>query len=242
LEAVALGQMFHFGKWVFLSTIAGFLVNQGDRAILGLYVSLQDLGIYNIGYFLASVPLLLSFALQQTVMMPLYRMKPPSESATNRAALNKARRLIALLMLTVAGILAFIGPPLVAFLYDGRYASAGAMIPLFCISTVPAITLNTITAALIGVGDTKGSFFVIGITATLQIALLIFLISEFGILGAIFSPGIAVILSYPVRLFYSLKYEIFDLTQDLGITLIGAAPPLVACILYWAEIRSLFNI
>src|SRR6056297_524623 len=49
LERDAFWQIFHFGKWVFLSTAAGFLITQGDRAILGLYLPLETLGIYNIG-------------------------------------------------------------------------------------------------------------------------------------------------------------------------------------------------
>ena len=58
MEGSAARQIFRFGKWIFLSTAAGFVINQGDRAILGLYVPLDVLGVYSIGYFLASVPIL----------------------------------------------------------------------------------------------------------------------------------------------------------------------------------------
>lgn len=240
LEADAAKQIFQFGKWIFLSTIAGFLVNQGDRAILGLYVSLETLGVYNIGYFLASIPLILSRALQQTVMTPLYRIRPPAESSANRASIFRARRMIALAMLAAVGLLGFIGPPIVAFLYDPRYAAAGAMITLFSISMVPLISLNAVGAALIGAGDTRAMFFVVGTTALFQTVLLFYAVSAYGVPGALLTPGLAVLASYPLRLVYSLKYGVFDPIQDFGFTLVGLVLPLTACAFYWNEVTILF--
>lgn len=240
LERDAAKQIFSFGKWIFLSTVAGFVVNQGDRAVLGFYVSLEMLGIYNIGYFLASVPVLLNFALQQAVMMPLYRMKPPMESDQNRKALFRARRLIALSMLAVAALLAVIGPPLVKFLYDPRYAEAGAMITLFSLSVVPMVCLNTVGAALIGVGDSRSMFFVVGATAILQIGLLIGAVQSFGVPGALIAPGLAVLASYPLRLIYSLKYKIFDPVQDMLFTSLGFIVNIIFCGVYWDDIIALF--
>lgn len=240
IEREAAKQIFSFGKWVFLSTVAGFLVNQGDRAILGFYVSLDTLGVYNIGYFLASVPVLLNFALQQAVMMPLYRMKPPMESDQNRKALFRARRLIAASMLAVAALLAVAGPPLVELLYDPRYTEAGAMITLFSLSVVPMVCLNTVGTALIGVGDSRSMFFVVGTTAVLQIGLLLGAVQSFGVPGALIAPGLSVLASYPLRLNYSLKYKIFDPVQDILFTLIGLITSVICCALYWEDIIALF--
>ncbi|MEM8633365.1 MAG: oligosaccharide flippase family protein [Pseudomonadota bacterium] len=241
-EREAFWQIFHFGKWLFLSTAAGFLINQGDRAILGLYISLEALGIYNIGYFLASAPLLLSQALQQKVIFPLYRMKPPSESAANRAALFRARRLLAFGLMSITGLLGFIGPPLIEFLYDPRYTTAGAIITLFTLSLMPMISLNTVTAAVMAAGDSRAMFIILGVTAFLQIVLLFFAVSAYGIPGTLASPGIAVLASYPLRLAYSRKYGVFDPIQDFGLTLLGFAVAGVACVLYWSEIRLLFTL
>ncbi|MDN3713166.1 oligosaccharide flippase family protein [Paracoccus cavernae] len=59
LEPEARSELVHFGKWIFLSTICGFLLFQGDRLILGRVLSLEQLGIYNIGQFLGTVPMML---------------------------------------------------------------------------------------------------------------------------------------------------------------------------------------
>ena len=54
-ERASAHELVHFGKWVFLSTACGFALSQGDRLILGAFLPLDRLGVYNIGYFLATL-------------------------------------------------------------------------------------------------------------------------------------------------------------------------------------------
>jgi len=60
-ERLAASELISFGKWIFLSTICGFLFNQADKLILGKYLSFDVFGVYNIGFFLASFPMLYSY-------------------------------------------------------------------------------------------------------------------------------------------------------------------------------------
>ena len=84
-------ELMRFGRWIFLSTVCGFVIAQGDRVILGKYLSLDLLGIYNIGYFLASFPLLLGAAVTGRILIPLYRESPPAASAENFRKLRLMR-------------------------------------------------------------------------------------------------------------------------------------------------------
>jgi O-antigen/teichoic acid export membrane protein len=88
-ERRAAGELIHFGKWIFLSTIFWFFASQGDKAILGKFLSLESLGIYNIGYFLASFLLLLGLNVTSRVMIPVYREKAaPARIARLRSGLS----------------------------------------------------------------------------------------------------------------------------------------------------------
>lgn len=69
LERAAALDLIHFGKWIFLSTVGGFFLLQGDRAILGAHLTLSELGIYNIGAFLATFPMLLGQAVTGRVLI-----------------------------------------------------------------------------------------------------------------------------------------------------------------------------
>lgn len=242
LEREAFWQIFHFGKWIMLATAAGFVVNQGDRAILGFYMSLEALGIYSIGYMLASVPLLLLFALQGKVVIPIYRMKPPMDSSSNQNAIFRARRLLALGALSISVFLAYAGPPLVNLLYDSRYEIAGPIITLYSLSLVPALCLNTIRGALIGLGDSRRAFYITLTTAIFQTIFLFTLIELAGIFGAILAPGLAVLASYPLRVVYALRYKVWDPLQDIWFTLAGLILCGGACFFYWQKIVQLVDI
>jgi O-antigen/teichoic acid export membrane protein len=43
-------EIFHFGKWLFISSILGFLVNNGDRLLLGGLIDASLLGVYVIAF------------------------------------------------------------------------------------------------------------------------------------------------------------------------------------------------
>lgn len=93
-ETLARRELVRFGRWIFLSTLCGFLLSQGDKLILGKYLSLEALGVYNIGFFLASFPLLLGRALTERMVIPLYREHPPAASAANFARLRRMRAVL----------------------------------------------------------------------------------------------------------------------------------------------------
>ena len=70
---------------------AAFWSRRGTGSILGRDLSLDVLGIYNLGYFLASFPLLLAGAVTGRVLIPLYRDCPPAASAANFQKLQLMR-------------------------------------------------------------------------------------------------------------------------------------------------------
>ena len=51
-DKLAFREIVHFGKWMFLSSILGFLVNSGDRLLLGGLVNSNNLGIFSIAYLI----------------------------------------------------------------------------------------------------------------------------------------------------------------------------------------------
>ena len=139
LEKDSTRRMFQFGKFIFLSTLAGYFLNQGDKVILGRYVSLEDLAIYNIAYVLAAMPLLLSGMFNERIFYPLYARQPPTESEANRWQLNKTRLFVSAGMVSVIALMALVGDPLVRLLYDSRYHAAGAMMTLIALSLLPRL-------------------------------------------------------------------------------------------------------
>lgn len=215
VDRSAVGELVHFGKWIFISSACGFLINHADRSILGLFITLELLGVYSIGFFLASVPLLLGQPLASKIIFPLYKQRPPWESAGNQRNIFRIRRWLTGSLLAISAILVVTGDFLVRFLYDERYTLAGPMLVLMTISQLPFVILSSYDQILLAAGDSKRFMKRIVIASIVQTTLLVLGVNYFGLIGAIIAPGLASLMVYPVLVSAVRRYDGWDRTHDL---------------------------
>jgi O-antigen/teichoic acid export membrane protein len=219
LEWPAARDLVHFGKWIFLSTLAGFLVQQADRLVLGRYLSMTDLGLYNIGVFLASFPLMLGSTLVVRLMIPVYRQSPPAASAENFARLRRIRAGLTLALLGMAAPLVLMGPWIVGLLYDPRYAGAGPVMVLIGLALLPQLATLAYDRAALANGDSRGFFVVGGARAAALVGLLFALVPQHGVAGAAGALAAAAILGYPLQVWLARRHGAWDGPHDLAAAL-----------------------
>ena len=229
-DAAAGHELVHFGKWILLSTVCGFVLSQGDRLILGAYLTLQQLGIYNIGYFLASFPWLLGGAVTMRVMIPLYRDDPIGAKAANAPRVRRMRMVQTGGLLALLAALALIGVPLVHLLYDDRYVAAGAIVVLVACVQMPAVVGMTYDQAALAAGDSKAFFAVLLAKACLQTAFFLSGAHVWGLVGALAGQGIALALSHPLIIWLARRHHVWDRRHDLAG---GAFAALAAALALW---------
>lgn len=232
-ERSAAGELIRFGKWIFLSTACYFLTSQGDRAVLGKFLTLETLGLYNIGYFLASFPMMLGHAVNQRVMIPVYREKPPAASAENRRKLSRMRFALTAGILGLLLLVALIGPWLVGVLYDDRYSLSGPIVTLTAISLFPSVIGMTYDQAALAAGESRGFFVYTAARAALQTALLLAGAMTWGLIGAIAALGVSMLLVYPVLIRLAVVHRAWDPRHDLVFGGLGAAVSALA--LWWNQ-------
>lgn len=240
-ERPAMRELLTFGIWIFPSTIATFIAMQSDKFLLGIYVSLETLGIYNIGYFLASFPLMLAQTLGGRVMTSFYRNSPPGESAAN---FNRIRKLIFVAFggLSVSIIvLVLIGGWLVAFLYDDRYLEAGVMLVTLTSMHILQIHQIPYQHAVLGLGSSRQYFTLIAVKALAMISCIWLGLEFFGLLGGIIGQGVAFLISYPASLFYAIRMKVWDPLFDIFLFAVAAVITSTAWFLYSDQMQSLIG-
>lgn len=241
-EKTSANELIHFGKWIFFSTIAGFLYSQGDKVVLGKFLSLDLLGIYNIGYFLASFPLLLGSTVVRKIMIPIYRETPPAASRKNFLKLRKMRMLLTSGLMTGAIILACVGGILIDFLYDPRYAMAGAIVVLVAVSQFPAIITQSYDQAALAAGDSR-RFFVLAVSkAIIMMTAIMIGVSVAGLLGALVGQALAMILIYPVMVWLARRQGAWDPLHDAIFGIIGLAGVGLAISINYKAVTALMAI
>lgn len=214
LERPAARELVHFGKWIFLSTVAGFLVQQADKLVLGRYLSMGELGIYNIGFFLASFPLMLGTTLVVRLMIPVYRQSPPSESAANFARLRRIRGGLTLALVGMMAPMVLLGPWIVGLLYDARYAGAGPVVVVLGLALTPQLVTLAYDRAALAQGDSRGFFVVNGARAAVMVALLVALVPGQGVIGAALALAAAAVLTYPLQVWLARRHGAWDPAHD----------------------------
>ena len=234
-------ELFSFGKFVFLTTMSRFFIDRGDKAVMAGFISFALLGVYNMGYMLAVLPLTLVRKVSMRVIFPLYRMKSPTESVENQQKLFRARRGIILGSLCLNALFALSGVALIEFLYDPRYALAGPVIVLFCCSMVPVIAFEGYVSALLGHGDSKRGFYYLILTAIIQLGLLFLGVNLYGIFGAIIAPGIAALLTYPLLARFVRRYSAWDGKGDIAALVFGTLTCGGALWLHWEDVLKLMT-
>ncbi len=239
-EPAAARDLIHFGFWLFLSTACGFLVAQGDKAILGKYLTLEQLGLYNIGFFLASFPMLLGQNITGRILIPLYRERPPAASAENFRKLRRMRFSLTGAIFLLVAVMAFSGEWIVGQLYDPRYAAAGAILVLVSVIQLPQVIGMTYDQSALAAGDSRNYFYLTAARALFLVIGLIIGAEMMGLIGALIGQAIAGLLVYPILVWLARRHGAWDALHDLVFMTLGIGLTILALIVDQTAIAALF--
>lgn len=221
-EGEAGQDLLKFGFWLFLSTSCGFLVAQGDKAILGKYLTLEQLGLYNIGFFLASFPMLLGQTVTGKILIPMYRERPPGASAENFAKTRRLRFPLTAAVMTLLGVMAFSGEWLVDQIYDPRYSAAGAILVLIAVIQIPTVIGMTYDQSALAAGDSRNYFLLTAARALFLVTGLLVGAEWMGLVGALIGQAVAAISVYPLLIWLARRHGAWDGLHDLVFAAVGA--------------------
>ncbi len=221
-EREAAAELIGFGKWIFLSTICGFLYMQGDKLLIGKFLTLDQFGIYNIGFFLASFPLLMGSMMTRKILIPVYRERPPAESEENFRKLQKIRFLLTAGMMALTGSVSVAGVVLIDLLYDARYLMAGPVVVLIAAMQMPQLLVLTYEQAALAAGDSR-RFFVLSVARAVLVLGCLYTGLQFGgLFGALIGQGVAGVAAYPFVVWLARHAQAWDAKHDAVFACIGA--------------------
>ena len=213
-DSTAFHEIFHFGKWIFMSSILGFLLSRGDQLILGGLISAELLGVYSIALYLATALRLVFGKVFGSVFYPAL-----SEVAKNRrsdlsATYYKMRKYIDASTYFTAGLLFFIGNIIIAILYDERYIEAGWMLQILSLSLIYVGPGMLADQCFLALGRAKLLSYLIALQVIVLFVTVPILFYYGGLdralWGIIFTPVVKVIVSY----FFMHKYNLLQIKKE----------------------------
>lgn len=182
-------EMFNFGKWVTVSSVAHFVSSHSEQLILGALFPGSIIGLYAIAKLLADAFQGILLRLQGALTLPVLSEVLRDSPETLRDKYYRLRLPIEAGAFLSAGVLLAAGPGIVEVLYDDRYREVGWMLQIVALSLL-ITPLQAIGHAFVANGQTR---FVAAVSifqaASLVVALSVGYLAG-GLGGAIF--GIAV--------------------------------------------------
>jgi O-antigen/teichoic acid export membrane protein len=218
----AVNELVRFGKWIFLATAVTFIINQGDRALLGLYVTKQTLGLYAIATVWSRMGVLALNRLNAQVLFPLYSALVKRSDPQLRDNVLKIRLRLAMVFVPLAWVLSIFGQRIIDMLYDGRYADAGWMLQFLAIGGIGMTITATSSGILLAAGDSFRHM-VFQISRSLMLVASIIIGAYFGgTKGLIICLTISRFLDYPVLVWAIKRYSVWFPYLDMAILSISA--------------------
>jgi O-antigen/teichoic acid export membrane protein len=213
-ERSAFREILGYGKWIFVSSIVGFVAASGDRILLGGLIDARLLGVY-------SIALLLFNAAEQTLGKVLGDVTFPALSEVARQRRKDLRRTVyrfhlplAVFAYGSAGVLLVAAPSLVSVLYDPRYHDAGWILQILAAALV-SVPARVHAICLLSLGQSRRhSLLAIAKLITLAVSLPI-AFHLYGLPGAVWAVVLSHLSIMPLALFFAAREGFLAPSREL---------------------------
>lgn len=129
----SVSELLHFGKWVMLSSLLGFLAMQGDKLLLGAYLTSEQLGWYAIAILFIGAADQIVRRFQTSIGYPLIAQKARVGTKEFVRGYYKFRMFTDPFILVGACTLFMVGDDLIRLLYPPAYSNAGWMLQILAV-------------------------------------------------------------------------------------------------------------
>jgi len=218
-------EIFHFGKWIFVTSLLSYWVLGGDRIILGANITAHEMGIYSIAIFIVG-------AVRDGLAAIMHRVFYPVISSCLREggdALGVYYRFRLPLDLCVCGLCGFLfvaGDEVISILYDDRYLNAGKFITILAVSLL-ADRYNGLSIYFLAKGTPRKTIPVTFSRAVMLAIGLPLVFAKFGFFGAVIFLGVYPLLIVPLQLYQKYRAGLLRISSEVAYT-VFIFPGLVA--------------
>lgn len=196
-DKTAFSEIFRYGRWVVLSTGSLYLSMQGDKLIIGKFLSLEFVGVYGIAITFSMLINDIGEKVASRFLFPIYRkfmeVNPPQLKQV-----RKYRTIGVIFGVIACSPLVIGGQWLIDVLYDERYQAAGWMLQFLAIAGVLRLFDSMLRPLFLAVANSFDSMVYQVIKGCLSVTLLLVGIWNYGLQGFLMALIIAPVLNLVV--------------------------------------------
>lgn len=199
-------EMFNFTKWIMLGVTAVYFINWGDNLVLRLYVSMGDIGAYNLAYQVFKSVLSLTFIIH-AYFLPFVTQHIHDRTKMREYLFKKRPRILLLGFVAVAAFFVA-GPAILTAIYGNKYADSSAILRILLLALVPTLHAVLYAPILNALKKYKFTQTVNTLQVVLNVILNLLLVPRMGLIGA----AIATVFAYfcqaaIIEIYFRLKLK-----------------------------------
>jgi O-antigen/teichoic acid export membrane protein len=212
----SLREIVGFGKWIFVTSILGFLAANGDRLLLGGLTDSATLGLYAIAFLIVGALQEAFSKLAGNVAFPVFSAVVRERRVVLKQTYYRFRLAMDVTTLLITGVLFSAGHLLIRLLYDDRYLAAGHMLEILCICLFEVrFALASHCFMALGMPRLMVPNIAVRILSLFVVMPLAF--RAWGMEGALWVIGATGLIALPVTLYQKVRCGIFDLKRELAV-------------------------
>jgi O-antigen/teichoic acid export membrane protein len=215
-DRAAAREILAVGRWILAASVLGFLVNSADRLILGALVESAVLGVYAIAFLLFSAVEQVLVKIVGDVSYPALSEVARERPAALRSAYYRFHLAVGLPACFAAGLLVAAAEPLVAVLYDPRYAAAGWMLQTLAIALV-TLPFRVATQCFIVLGEPAQMSAICAIRLVVLCAAVPLGWHFFGLPGALWAIVLSYFSTLPTTIAFVVRHGLFDARKEVAL-------------------------
>jgi len=140
-------ELWRFGRWIFLATVVGYLLAQGDNLFVGKWLGITALGLYQMAYSIAMTPVSEVTTVISRVTFPALSQFQDDRGRLAKGYL-KALQFITFFSFPLAGLILVLGPDFVRLFLRSDY-----------LAMVDTLRLLAVAGLASSIGASTGSLF-----------------------------------------------------------------------------------
>ena len=200
---------FSFSLPIVPAIMTAWVLNLSDRVFIERYFTLEDVGIYSLGYKIAGLVVLFTGAFSLAYDPVFFKLANSDNQKIAKKKLFSYNHIYLIIIILFCFIIAFFSKEIVTIMLDKKFISAYYFIPLIAFSYLFSQAGGITSRFFQQSKKMKANMYISISAAVINVILNFLLIPPFGAFGAAYATILSMFLVFSVSYFYTKKYCYF---------------------------------
>lgn len=217
-----LPSMLKFSTPIYLGSMVSFLYTWYDKALILVFLPIQQLGIYNVAYKAFSVFVAIATSIGSSFLPYYGRMYGKNNHRAISEGVRRASKYTMLMMFPLAFGLAILAKPVITLFAGVQYSDAWSILAILSIFGLVYGILPSFSSLLLVYGKTK-TILLLDVASVLASLILLPILWRLNLLGLTIMRGSSIIISFIMTFYFTSKIVKIEIDGNFALRILTSS-------------------